>query len=96
MPERNPSPKDEFIANKKAIDAFNDIFSRRETQLCIQTALAQHARTLTAQRVIDGTTAAANHFKLQGAHELVNILMNLGEKPISLTKAVPDNLDHTK
>jgi hypothetical protein len=94
MAERNPTPKAEFLLNKKAVDAFMEIFSKRETQLCIQTALAQYCRSVSAQD--DSASPGASHFKLKGAHEFIQVLMNLGESPASAPIKRADNLDHSK
>lgn len=55
--------------------------------------LLEYQRRLTEQTV-DMSGAAANHFKMVGATELVHVLRNLAEPPRPQTTPVSGNLRH--
>lgn len=81
----NPTPKQEFLTDGKAVTAHRNLMQMPPLQHSIRAALAQYQRELFSRIAADGNTAAANHYKAQGAHEFINTLLNLAEsfKPLT-------------
>lgn len=81
----NPTPKQEFLTDGKAVTAHRNLMQMPPLQHCIRTALAEYQRELFRRIAADGNAAAANHYKAQGAHEFINTLLTLGEsfKPLT-------------
>lgn len=94
MPERNPSPKSQFLANKVAVDTHADVFSRPDVQGIITIALAQYHRSIAERASTNDEAAAALHYKAKGAQEFVSVLMNLGESATLPPATLSDNLNH--
>ncbi len=81
MPDRNPTPKQRFLANKKAVEMHNANFSTDPVQNSINTALLQYQRRLGAMDSTDVVSCSAFYNRLKGAQEFVGILLNLAETP---------------
>jgi hypothetical protein len=90
----NPTPRQAFQANKKQVEYHRDVFSAPATNVSIDTALLQYQRQMCDARDGDGNKAAANHFKLQGAQEFVNILRHLGEHAAPSKTTAEQSLDY--
>lgn len=80
-PNTNPTPKQDFQSNAAWIKMHREMMQQPMLGVSLQFALLQYQRTLCDSRTVDGNQAAQNHFKIQGAHEFLAILKNLGEMP---------------
>lgn len=94
MPERNPSPKAQFLADKANVEMHASVFSRPAVQGVVSIALAQYHRSIAERASVNDESAAALHFKAKGAQEFVSVLMNLGESPVTSPAIPADNLNH--
>lgn len=94
MPERNPSPKSQFIASKANVNLHAEIFSRADVQGILTIALAQYQRSTSEKASTSDETAAALHYKAKGAQEYLSTLMNLCETPSLASVMASDNLNH--
>lgn len=94
MPERNPTPKAQFLADSRGVEVHAEVFSRPDVQGIVTIALAQYHRSIAERASTTDESSAALHFKAKGAQELVGVLMNLGERPATPASAPTDNLNH--
>lgn len=89
----NPQPKARYLASAAIVQIHRKMMSDGSFQHALDTALLQYQGELAGQAV-DGSGAAANHFKVVGALQFVNVLKNLSETPV-IPKTVPvGNLQH--
>lgn len=75
----NPTPKNQFLQDEAGKKLHREFMEDESLRSNIATALLEYDRkqaTLIAQ---DLGGAAACHFRVQGAHEFVEVLMNLSE-----------------
>lgn len=79
----NPTPKQEFLTDGKAVTAHRNLMQMPPLQHSIRAALAQYQRVMADRRVTEGNLAAMNHFKAQGAQEFISTLITLAESPTS-------------
>lgn len=90
MAERNLSPKARFLVDTNAVRGHASTFSTEITRYAIDVALLEYQWRLCRDH--PNLDAGA---KLAGAHEFVNILLNLGEAPPKTTSLDrKDNLTH--
>jgi len=91
MPDRNPTPKERFVADKKAVTAHVNVFSLEPAQRSIDVALLQYQRRLTSNEEVD---ARDLYNRIKGAQEFVATLLNLAENPQPVPAAKTGNLTH--
>lgn len=91
MTSRNPTPKELFLTNKKAVQAHDNIFSLEPVRHSLDTALLQYQRQL-----LDIPPNPATFERIRGAQEFISILMNLTLTPQPVKKSDSDNLIHSK
>ena len=77
----NPTPKERFIAYKPFVDGHRELIGRPELQRGFDFALLEFQRELAAG-ITDGNGAAANHYKLAGAHEFIRVFRKLAEQTV--------------
>lgn len=75
----NPSPKELFLNDNKAVTAHKNLVQSDVFQRSIETALLQMQRDLAASRVTDVGSAAAAHFCMVGAQQFVATLRTLAD-----------------
>lgn len=80
-PNTNPTPKQQFQGDKKWVEMHREMMQQPMLSVSIQFALSQYLRNICDANISDGNTAAQAHFKIQGAHDFIAILRNLGEMP---------------
>lgn len=89
-----PSPQARFLAIKHVVDAHRELLQRPDLQVGLDYAQAQLTFDLTTGNPTDGNNAAARHYMLKGACELVRIFKTLTEVPKPLPQAKTDEMDH--
>lgn len=89
----NPSPKARFMLTKAYVETHRNLIFRDDLQRGLDYALLEYQRVLCEQRS-DMSGAAANHFKLMGAQELIHVLKTLAETPRMPTVVPEGNLKH--
>lgn len=92
-PNTNPSPKTRFLQIKSCIDAHVNLVQRPDFTLALDTA---EKELLWQKSTENGTAndAAANYYRLQGAHQFIRILKTLAEQPRPLPTAEPTGISH--
>lgn len=91
----NPSPKLRYVSNGQVVKAHREMTQSDTFQRAVDSAMLQYQFELSGQRV-DGSGAAANHFKLTGALEFIHLLKCLAEPPQQAPKPKDfDNLART-
>lgn len=95
-PVVNPTPKQLLAANKELLSRHRDFMQNPYLSQTIDMAMAQYVRVLAEKQAMDGNTAAANFFKIEGAHDFVNTLRRLGETPELPAQSTKNNLDYSK
>lgn len=73
------SPKSDFLKNTKAAGDFMDIVMNPSFRACVDVALTEYVMRLNAK---DPRSA----FRIGGARDVLNILMNLGNKSHLMTE----------
>jgi hypothetical protein len=76
----NPTPKTRFLESGLRISEHRKMVDSPAFQAGADSALLEYSALLSTQSV-DGQGAAANHFKLRGAQEFLQVLRNLSETP---------------
>ena len=89
----NPTPKQRFVATKPMVERHRDLMQKPEFEAACDFAMMEYQQRLSAMNVTFND-AAANHFKITGALELIAIMRNLGETTPLPTKRIDDNLQH--
>lgn len=89
---RNPTPKEQFLSNKKVVEAHNSMMQSVQMDISINTALLQYAHDLMVKT--PESMPGAGHYKLVGAMEFVRVLRTLSETATNPKAADRDNLDH--
>ena len=80
-PNVNPTPKARFIGYKPFVDAHRELISKPELQRAIDYALLERLNELAAATV-DGSSAAARFYMLQGAVEFATCMKRLSEQSV--------------
>lgn len=81
------SPKTSFLQNKDAVTSHARAVESMATTRAAEVALLQFTMSLSAA---DGSQAAANAFKIEGARRVLDVLLSLHE-PVAQPKAPPSN-----
>lgn len=79
----NPSPKARYLSDATVVRRHKELTQSGIFQHAVDMALLQFQVELSQQKV-DGVGAAANHFKVTGALEFVNLLKGLAETPLRM------------
>jgi hypothetical protein len=96
----HPTPKQEFVTDERLVKAHRELIYRDDFQLAIKTALAQYTRVMCdlAPSSLDSPNqlqgSAMCFQRIQGANDLVAILMRLAEIPKPADRKQFDNLNH--
>ena len=90
----NPSPKARFQQAPDNISKHRALVDSKEFQRACDFALLQYQAEL-SQRIVDGTNAAANYFRMLGAQEFIQTMRLLSESTPRVTVVDPDNLKPT-
>lgn len=95
QPNVNPTPRQEFQANKQFVTLHRDMMQQPMLSISIQYAVLHYQRLMCDQRSVDGNSAAQGFYKIQGVLEFIDILKKLGEMPATPpTKTDPHKIDH--
>jgi len=79
-PNVNPTPKARFLAYAPFVNSHRDLIAKPELQRAIDYALLERLNELAAATV-DGSSAAARFYQLQGAVEFATCMKKLSEQP---------------
>ena len=85
------SPRETFRANKGLTRGYNDLIDSAQMQAALDTATREYDYTM--QPGVDVTTAAANHWRKQGADAFRRILENLNVSVAAPTPKTSYGLD---
>lgn len=86
----NLSPKQRFQKNAELAKAHLEWCAHPTTHATLETALAQYAMSFPESPA--ASISADYHQRLQGARDLIFVLLNLSEHPIEKTRTRSDNL----
>lgn len=78
-PNVNPTPKQVFQLTPAIVSQHRELMQSPALNNSINVALLQMQRAMADRPAPDGGSAAMQQFRLQGAHDFVSILRNLGE-----------------
>src|SRR6266446_9571429 len=90
----NPTPKGEFVSSADNLKAHHALIEQPAFERAIITALAEFTRQAAMSTPGDATPAAAQMFRIQGAHAFVDVLMHLAETPTNIVQVPRGNLNH--
>ena len=90
---KNPTPKQQFLADSKGVTAHNNIMQMPQIQASLNMATLEYQRRLFME-VKDGNAAAAAALKVSGALEFVDVLIKLGTAPTAPEQPRILGLDH--
>ena len=91
-PPNNPNPKQRFLTAPGLIKAYTDVMIMPGTRISLDYALMQYQHRLAAP--INDTVAAAAHFKMVGAMEFIDELLNLTTVRENPTLTKKETIDH--
>ncbi len=89
----NPSPKQKFVSLKEWVEAHHSMIDNQPFERAANYGLMEYSRRL-CEQTTDMTGAAANHFKMVGATELLHVMRTLAEPVRATTVPVSGNLIH--
>ncbi len=89
----NPSPKQKFMSLKEWVEQHHAMIDGQQFERAMQYGLLEYQRRL-CEQTTDMAGAAANHWKMVGASELMHVLRTLAEPPRAATVPVSGNLRH--
>ncbi len=92
-PPINPSPKAKFVAIGDWVKNHHDMLDGQPFERAAHYGLMEYSRRL-CEQTTDMTGAAANHFKMVGATELLHVIRTLAEPVRPTTVPVSGNLIH--
>jgi hypothetical protein len=85
MPNKYPSPKVEFLENKRFVSAHNSLVESPELRRQLRIAKDEYCRRLCSKPLDGGepmSVASAMRFqKIQGVEEYLEIFFNLADQP---------------
>lgn len=90
-PVKNPTPKQRFIQNTRALKDYVGILDNEAFQVATDLAMLEYQRTLSRQTT-DALSASAAGFKLKGALEFLNTLRSLPDTTVLPARVDVDNL----
>lgn len=91
--QRNPSPRSEFQSSADAVKAHHELIEIPAFSVAVDVAMKEMQR-----RAAVGTDAtnfnmcAASHLRLLGAQEFMDVLLNLAETEVAVTRKDTGNL----
>lgn len=93
-PVFNPTPKQSFQADKRAMKAHLDLIARQDLNFCLNTALMEYQLRL-VKASANLNDAASNHFKISGAIEFLDEFKKLSLQHVPATRKVEGQLIQT-
>lgn len=91
-PVNNPTPKKRFMSAPGLMSAYHEVMRMPGTRISLDYALMNYQHKLSHSS--NDPTAAAAHFKMVGAIEFVDELMNLSEVREKPTITRKETIDH--
>lgn len=88
----NPQPKILFQGNADRVKAHRALIDNPNLADSLQSALLQYQRELAEKVTPDLGSCAACHLKSQGAHEFIELFLNLAEQRELVTRPDTTNL----
>lgn len=88
----NPSPKSEFIKNPEKLKRHHEIVQNPDVREHIAIALQEVTRRLADGAPPEMGACAASHLRCLGAHDFVEVFLNLAETPSQEAKKDITNL----
>ncbi len=85
----NLTPKKDFIAKKQFADAHRDLVVSTPFREALHAAMLDYVLVLTAS-----SDPAANYYRIEGAKEFIQHLLNIAEQTKSPPEPLPTNLNH--
>lgn len=89
----NPSPKAEFLKSEDNCKAHRQMVENESLRHSLEVALFEMQRR--AAQYTESTNfnaCAASHLRLLGAHDFIDIFLNLAEQPVAAQRTNADNL----
>jgi hypothetical protein len=86
----NLTPKKDFLAKKPLADAHRELVVSAAFREAVHATLLDYVLLLSTN-----ADAAANYYRIEGAREVLQHLLNIAEMPKSLSSPPPANLDHS-
>ena len=86
----NLTPKKDFIGKKVFADAHRDLVVSMPFREALHAALIEYVMTIGKS----DSEPAANYYRIEGAREFIQVLLNIAEMPKSAPTPPPTNLDH--
>ena len=90
-PLKNPTPKQRFLQNTRAVKDYVGILDNEAFQVATDLAMLEYQQALTRQTT-DALTASAAGFKLKGALEFLQTLRTLPDTALLPARRDSDNL----
>ena len=88
----NLTPKKDFLAKKPLADAHRELVVSTPFREALNAALLEYVLSLDGVATIE--TAGAMYYKIAGAREFVQCLLNVAEMPKPVPSPLPTNLNH--
>lgn len=90
---RNPSPREQFIKDSKAVAEFNELMDSQVLCNALDAALLEYQRRLSKATIADLGGCASTHFRAVGAQEYLDLLRNFCESQVIPAPAGQPNLN---
>lgn len=87
----NLTPKKDFQGKKQFADAHRELVVSTQFREALNASLLEYVSSVSGSPPED---AAANYYRIQGAREFVQVLLNIAEQAKSPPSPLPTNLDH--
>jgi len=91
---KNPTPKQRFQSNPKALTSHRDLIASDQFQQSTDFALLEFERQLSMVPFDNFNACAAAHLRKVGAHEFLSVLRNLAESSVPEAAKGDGNLNH--
>jgi hypothetical protein len=88
----NLTPKKAFLENKAFAAAHRDLVVSDQFRVALEASLIEQVMAL--PNTYDPGEAAAAYYRIVGARDFVQHLLNIAEQPKSAPTTPPANLDH--